>query len=56
MAPVEVMQMPATDETVMVARTRPIRAKKASYYKDLLLIERALPPPVWNKATPRNCL
>ena len=45
MTPGEVMQLPPTDEIVMVAGTPPIRAKKARYYKDLRLLERILPPP-----------
>jgi type IV secretion system protein VirD4 len=46
MTPGEVMQLPPTDEIVMVAGTPPIRAKKARYYKDLRLLERVLPPPL----------
>jgi type IV secretion system protein VirD4 len=46
MTPGEVMQLPPTDEIVMVAGTPPIRAKKARYYKDPRLMERVLPPPV----------
>ena len=46
MTPGEVMQLPPTDEIVMVAGTPPIRAKKARYYKDPRLLERVLPPPV----------
>jgi type IV secretion system protein VirD4 len=46
MTPGEVMQLPPTDEIVMVAGTPPIRAKKARYYKDPRLLERLLPPPV----------
>lgn len=46
MTPGEVMQLPPTDEIVMVAGTPPIRAKKARYYKDPSLLERVLPPPL----------
>ncbi|MBA4788642.1 MAG: conjugal transfer protein TraG [Rhizobiales bacterium] len=41
----EVMQLPPTDEIVMVAGTPPIRAKKARYYEDARLRERLMPPP-----------
>ncbi len=46
LTPGEVMQLPATDEIVMVAGTPPIRAKKARYFEDRRLQERILPPPV----------
>ena len=42
----EVMQLPPTDEIVMIAGTPPIRAKKARYYEDERFKERLLPPPV----------
>ena len=45
LTPGEVMQLPPTDEIVMVAGTPPIRAKKARYYEDARLAERVLPPP-----------
>ena len=45
LTPGEVMQLPATDEIVMVAGTPPIRAKKARYFEDRRLQERILPPP-----------
>lgn len=45
LTPGEVMQLPPTDEIVMVAGTPPIRAKKARYYEDLRFKERILPPP-----------
>ena len=46
----EVMQLPPTDEIVMVAGTPPIRAKKARYYEDIRFKERILPPPDDNHA------
>jgi type IV secretion system protein VirD4 len=46
LTPGEVMQLPATDEIVMVAGTPPIRAKKARYFEDRRFQERILPPPV----------
>lgn len=45
LTPGEIMQLPPTDEIVMVAGTPPIRAKKARYYEDARLRERVLPPP-----------
>ena len=45
MTPGEVMQLPATDEIVMVAGAPPIRAKKARYFEDPRLAERILPTP-----------
>ncbi|TXL72387.1 conjugal transfer protein TraG [Vineibacter terrae] len=45
LTPGEVMQLPPTDEIVMVAGTPPIRAKKARYYEDARFKERVLPPP-----------
>eukprot|EP01042_Synura_sphagnicola_P020764 gene20764-26372_t len=45
LTPGEVMQLPSTDEIVMIAGTPPIRAKKARYYEDKRLAERILPPP-----------
>ncbi|MBZ9937022.1 conjugal transfer protein TraG [Mesorhizobium sp. BR1-1-16] len=45
LTPGEVMQLPPTDEIVMVAGTPPIRAKKARYYEDIRFKERILMPP-----------
>ncbi len=45
LTPGEIMQLPPTDEIVMVAGTPPIRAKKARYYEDVRFRERLLPPP-----------
>lgn len=45
LTPGEVMQLPPSDEIVMVAGTPPIRAKKARYYEDGRFMERVLPPP-----------
>ena len=39
----EMMQLPPTDEIVMVAGVRPIMAKKARYYEDPRFISRILP-------------
>ncbi|WP_395697413.1 conjugal transfer protein TraG [Methylocella sp.] len=45
LTPGEIMQLPPTDEIVMVAGTPPIRATKARYYTDPRFQERILPPP-----------
>lgn len=45
LTPGEVMQLPPTDEIVMVAGTPPIRAKKARYFEDRRFKERIMPPP-----------
>ena len=45
LTPGEIMQLPPTDEIVMVAGTPPIRAKKARYFEDARLQERILPAP-----------
>src|SRR5260370_716302 len=44
LTPGEVMQLPSTDELVLVSGCPPIRAKKARYYEDPRLKERVLPP------------
>jgi type IV secretion system protein VirD4 len=41
----EVMQLPPSEELVLVSGCPPIRAKKARYYEDIRLTERVLPPP-----------
>jgi type IV secretion system protein VirD4 len=41
----EVMQLPPTDEVVLVSGTPPIRAMKARYFDDRRLAERVRPPP-----------
>ena len=45
LTPGEIMQLPPTDEIVMVAGVPPIRAAKARYYADARFQERVLPPP-----------
>jgi type IV secretion system protein VirD4 len=45
LTPGEVMQLPPSDEIVMVAGIYPIRARKARYYEDIRLTERIVPPP-----------
>ncbi|WP_442580290.1 conjugal transfer protein TraG [Mesorhizobium sp. ASY16-5R] len=45
LTPGEVMQLPPSDEIIMIAGIPPIRAKKARYYEDARFGERILPPP-----------
>lgn len=45
LTPGEVMQLPPSDEVVMVAGIHPNRARKARYYEDGRFKERILPPP-----------
>jgi type IV secretion system protein VirD4 len=41
----EVMQLPSSDELVLMSGCPPIRAKKARYFEDRRFVERILPPP-----------
>jgi type IV secretion system protein VirD4 len=45
LTPGEIMQLPPTEEIVMVAGTPPIRATKARYFEDARFQERILTPP-----------
>ena len=54
LTPGEIMQLPPTDEIVMVAGTPPIRAKKARYFEDKRLSERIVPPPEQSAAVQRK--
>jgi type IV secretion system protein VirD4 len=54
LTPGEIMQLPPTDEIVMVAGTPPIRAKKARYYEDHRFTERVLPPPELVSPAPKQ--
>ncbi|MBI2714094.1 MAG: conjugal transfer protein TraG [Rhizobiales bacterium] len=45
LTPGEVMQLPATDELVLISGCPPIRARKARYYEDRRLTERLFPAP-----------
>jgi type IV secretion system protein VirD4 len=51
LTPGEIMQLPPTDEIVMVAGTPPIRAKKARYYEDRRFKDRIMAPPALNRPT-----
>jgi type IV secretion system protein VirD4 len=46
LTPGEVMQLPPSDELVLVAGTPPVRAQKLRYYEDRTFAARVLPPPV----------
>ena len=45
LTPGEVMQLPPSDELVLVSGIPPIRAQKTRYYQDIRLKSRVLPPP-----------
>ncbi|MCA2411288.1 conjugal transfer protein TraG [Rhizobium leguminosarum] len=49
LTPGEIMQLPPSDEIIMVAGIPPIRAKKARYFEDRRLQERILTPPTLTK-------
>jgi type IV secretion system protein VirD4 len=51
LTPGEVMQLPATDELVLVAGCPPIRAAKLRYFKDKRLAARVSPPPALGDAS-----
>ncbi|OBX17698.1 conjugal transfer protein TraG [Erythrobacter sp. QSSC1-22B] len=53
LTPGEVMQLPPSDEIVMVAGTPPIRAKKARYFEDAQFQARILTPSAPEKAAAR---
>lgn len=48
----EIMQLPTSDEIVLVSGCPPIRAKKVRYYKDPRLKDRILPPPQIGQTKP----
>ena len=47
----EVMQLPPSDEVVLVSGTSPIRAKKVRYFEDRRLTDRVRPPPCVGAST-----
>jgi type IV secretion system protein VirD4 len=53
LTPGEIMQLPPSDEIVMMSGLHPIRAKKARYYEDRRFAERILPPPKEAPHAPR---
>jgi type IV secretion system protein VirD4 len=54
LTPGEVMQLPASDELVLISGCPPIRARKARYYEDRQLTERLLPPPRLERPRPSS--
>lgn len=46
LTPGEIMQLPATDEIVLVSGIAPIRAQKLRYYEDANFTSRLAPPPL----------
>jgi type IV secretion system protein VirD4 len=46
LTPGEVMQLPPSEELVLIAGTPPIRAKKLRYFEDSSFTSRVLPPPL----------
>jgi type IV secretion system protein VirD4 len=52
LTPGEVMQLPPTDEIVMVSGVQPIRGKKARYFEDARLAGRILPAPTTKNGSP----
>jgi type IV secretion system protein VirD4 len=55
LTPGEVMQLPATDEIVMISGLAPIRAKKLRYYEDGNFAGRVLSSPRLGSAGYRDC-
>lgn len=55
LTPGEVMQLPASDELVLVSGLSPIRAKKLRYYQDANFTTRVLSPPVLAEDGYRDC-
>jgi len=46
LTPGEIMQLPATDQLLLVSSVRPIRAQRVRYYEDRNLRKRVLAPPL----------
>jgi type IV secretion system protein VirD4 len=55
LTPGEVMQLPATDELVLVSGMPPIRARKLRYFKDRNFAARVLPAPALAAAGYADC-
>lgn len=55
LTPGEVMQLPPSDELVLVSGLAPIRAKKLRYYEDRNFTARLLPAPVLSDARYADC-
>ena len=46
LTPGEVMQLPPSDELLLIAGTAPVQAKKLRYFEERVFAERVLPPPM----------
>ncbi|TIO61296.1 MAG: conjugal transfer protein TraG, partial [Mesorhizobium sp.] len=55
LTPGEVMQLPPSDELVLVSGLPPIRAKKLRYYQDQNFTDRVLPAPVLHDGPYADC-
>ena len=55
LTPGEVMQLPPTDELVLIAGMPPIRAKKLRYFEEPGLMYRILPPPELSEVGYADC-
>ncbi|OYY90792.1 MAG: conjugal transfer protein TraG [Sphingomonas sp. 28-66-16] len=55
LTPGEVMQLPATDELVLISGVAPIRAQKLRYYADANFTSRVLPAPVLRDGPYADC-
>jgi type IV secretion system protein VirD4 len=53
LTPGEIMQLPPSDEVLLVAGVPPIRAKKVRYFEDRRFKERILPPPILQEVRKR---
>ncbi|MGQ3049241.1 MAG: conjugal transfer protein TraG [Niveispirillum sp.] len=55
LTPGEVMQLPPTDQLVLVSGLSPIRARKLRYYEDRNFTERVLPAPILSDGPYADC-
>jgi len=55
LTPGEILQLPATDEIVMISGHPPIRASKLRYFEDKNFIDRVLPPPALSAQRYADC-
>lgn len=55
LTPGEVMQLPTSDELILISGLPPIRAKKLRYYEDGNFMDRVLPPPALVGDGYRDC-
>lgn len=55
LTPGEVMQLPATDELVLISGVAPIRAKKLRYYADANFASRVVPAPTIDQGRYADC-